>query len=79
MRLHAFSYRSPESAQQKRCQRLRASRLKVDSSFVVVEGEMPAFIFDDPVKDFRQDRICRSLREERIAFECREFLNCAPR
>src|SRR5215813_3908061 len=79
MRFHAFSYRGPESAQQERRQLLRASRLKVDSSFVVVEREMPAFILDDSAKDFRQDGVCRSFGEQPVAFQCRDLLNCTPR
>jgi hypothetical protein len=49
------------------------------ASFVVVEGEVPAFIFDNPAKDLGEDGICRPLREKAIALQRRKLLDGAPR
>jgi hypothetical protein len=51
----------------------------MDSSLVVVESEMPAFIFDNPAKNLGKNRVFRSLREQAVALQCRKLLDCAPR
>jgi hypothetical protein len=50
----------------------------METSFVVVKSEMPAFVFDDPAKDLGENRVRRSLCEQPIALQRRKFLDRAP-